>query len=75
MSSETDAYIDKKDQAPSYTDRVLYKNNSSLTVEETYYKCLHNVYGSDHRPVQLSVTIKDFRQPDFANVQKLLDRN
>ena len=32
MSSEVDQYINKKDQAPSYTDRVLYKNNSSLTI-------------------------------------------
>ena len=68
MSSEFDAYIDKKNQAPSYTDRILYKNNSSLTIEENYYKCLHNVFGSDHRPVQLSLTIKDFKQPDFADV-------
>ena len=51
MSSEIDQYIDKKNQAPSYTDRVLYKNNSSLMTEQTAYKCLHHVIGSDHRPV------------------------
>ena len=75
MSGEIDSYIDKKNQAPSYTDRVLYKNNSSLTAEAGHYKCLHNVFGSDHRPVQLSLTIKDFKQPDFANLQKLLARD
>ena len=53
---------------------MLYKNNSSLVVEQNHYKCLHNVFGSDHRPVQLSLTIKDFKQPDFANLQKLLNR-
>ena len=68
MSSEIDTYINKKNQAPSYTDRVLYKNNSSNVVEQNYYKCLHNVFGSDHRPVQLSLTIKDFKQPDFADL-------
>ena len=75
MSSEVDQYINKKDQAPSYTDRVLYKNNSSLTIQENSYKCLHNVHGSDHRPVQLSISIKDFKQPDFAEIQKLMNRD
>ena len=27
-------YIDKKNQSPSYTDRVLFKNNSNLEVSE-----------------------------------------
>jgi len=32
LSNTELVYIDKKDQAPSYCDRVLYKNNSSLKV-------------------------------------------
>ena len=32
MSSEVSSYINKKNQAPSYCDRVLYKNNTSLEV-------------------------------------------
>lgn len=51
MSSDSALYIDKKQQPPSYCDRVLYKNNSSLEVEEDFYTCLHDVFGSDHRPV------------------------
>ena len=27
-------YIEKKNQSPSYTDRVLFKNNSNLEVSE-----------------------------------------
>ena len=68
-------YKEKKNQAPSYCDRVLFKNNSSLEVIEDFYTCLHNVFGSDHRPVQRALTIKNFKQPDFADVQKLLDMN
>ena len=72
MSSEVKSYINKKNQAPSYCDRVIYKNNTSLQVVEDSYSCLHHIFGSDHRPVCLSLTIKDFKQPDFADIQKLL---
>lgn len=44
-------YKNKKDQAPSYTDRILIKNNTCNTYETKYYKCLENVFGSDHRPI------------------------
>jgi len=75
MSSDSKEYINKKEQPPSYCDRVLYKNNSSLEVEEDFYACLHDVLGSDHRPVQLGLTIKDFKQPEFGDLTKLLDRS
>lgn len=35
---------------------------------------MHDVLGSDHRPVQLGLTIKDFKQPEFGDLDKLLDR-
>lgn len=70
-----DRYKEKKNQAPSYTDRVLFKNNSSLDVTMDHYTCLHGVYGSDHRPVQQVVSIHNFGQPQFAEIPKLLDMN
>ena len=51
MSDKAHEYVDKKDQAPSYCDRVLYKNNSTLKVEGISYECHHDVYGSDHRAI------------------------
>jgi hypothetical protein len=44
-------YFNKKNQAPSYTDRILFKNNTSNPVHLHSYNSLDNVYGSDHRPV------------------------
>lgn len=31
-STKQGEYVNKRDQAPSYTDRVMYKNNTSLTI-------------------------------------------
>ena len=42
---------------------------------EEVYTCLHDVFGSDHRPVNRIITIKNFKQPKFAEVHKLLDTN
>ena len=61
-------YKEKKNQAPSYTDRILFKNNSNFKFCDDYYRCLHNVYGSDHRPVIRGITIKGFGYPQFAEV-------
>ena len=46
-----DSYFNKKSQAPSYTDRILFKNNTSNLVLLNSYHSLEQVYGSDHRPV------------------------
>ncbi len=48
-------YFNKKNQAPSYTDRILFKNNTSNQVLLNSYNSLDHVYGSDHRPVQLDI--------------------
>ena len=64
-------YIDKKDQAPSYCDRVLYKNNSNLALEILSYECFHDVYGSDHRPVALGFALKDFGHPHYYDLRQL----
>lgn len=44
-------YFNKKNQAPSYTDRILLKNNTSNEIKLNSYNSLDHVYGSDHRPV------------------------
>ena len=66
-------YFNKRDQAPSYCDRVLYKNNTALTVDAESYQCHHDVYGSDHRPISLLLTLRNFKQPAMCDLTKLLD--
>ena len=44
-------YVNKKDQCPSFTDRIMVKNNSSGTVEILEYSSHETHMGSDHRPV------------------------
>ena len=51
MSGDEESYVNKKDQAPSYCDRCLFKNNLSESHSVDVYKCMHEVHGSDHRPV------------------------
>lgn len=52
-------YINKKDQCPSYTDRILIKQNDiSSEVKFNQYSSRHEVFGSDHRPVFLDWSIK-----------------
>lgn len=55
---EDNEYKNKKNQAPSYCDRILFKNNTSNEINFNYYTCLDQIYGSDHRPVVLSLRIK-----------------
>ena len=48
-------YVNKKDQSPSYTDRILFRNNTCSQVATQSYEALHDVLGSDHRPVVLNL--------------------
>ena len=73
LKFDTMVYVNKRSQAPSYCDRVLFKNNSNFEVVDEFYKSREEILGSDHRPVQRSLTIKNFRQPAYADIQKLLD--
>lgn len=57
IKTEKEGYFNKKNQAPSYTDRVLFKNNTSLDVKLNSYTSLESVLGSDHRPVQLDLDL------------------
>jgi len=54
LGSNENIYLDKKDQCPSYTDRILLRNNTNQKVQ-LKYDCLVNCYGSDHRPVTLDL--------------------
>ena len=51
-------YKNKKSQAPSYCDRVLFKNNSAHESQVMFYKCNDMLFGSDHRPVYMGITLK-----------------
>lgn len=75
MSTDEESYVNKNDQAPSYCDRCLFKNNLSVSHSVDVYKCMHEVYGSDHRPVQLGITLKDVLKPRFQDLNKLLNKS
>lgn len=62
LSKTEDRYIDKKDQAPSYCDRVLYKNNMAIKAKPLSYESLDECYGSDHRPVVLQLALRHFER-------------
>lgn len=49
--NENNVYVNKKEQCPSYTDRILYKNNSNCETIFHDYSCIDDQFGSDHRPV------------------------
>ena len=51
MSTDKTHYVNKKDQAPSYCDRVMFKSNMPSDWSADFYKCAHDMHGSDHRPV------------------------
>jgi hypothetical protein len=41
----------KKARTPSWTDRILFKNNSELAWECLHYSSVAPIKSSDHRPV------------------------
>ena len=67
-------YVNKKNQAPSYTDRILLRNNTCQKHSINKYITLDNVFGSDHRPVVLEFDIK-LKQPSYMEEISLLDSN
>ena len=56
-------FVNKKDQCPSYTDRILVKNNSSCPLLIQEYGAHETYWGSDHRPVYAHV--KAVTQPQY----------
>ena len=51
-------YKNKKEQCPSYTDRIMFKNNTSCPALITEYSCYDDYFGSDHRPVFMKLKLK-----------------
>lgn len=52
-------YENVKNECPSYCDRILLKQNSPDEIISTDYRSLP-VHGSNHLPVALNFSIKDF---------------
>lgn len=46
----------RKARTPSWTDRILYKNNSDLAWECLHYSSVAHIKSSDHRPVHAIFT-------------------
>jgi hypothetical protein len=65
-------YVNKKEQCPSYTDRILLKNNSNCPLEITEYNAHETYWGSDHRPVYAIVRMVTQPQ-NYINASALLD--
>lgn len=61
----TDEWSNKKEQTPSWTDRILYKANMNIDIKN--YTSIDDCYGSDHRPVYASfgVEIKSWYIPEI----------
>lgn len=78
MSQTEHSYVNKKNQAPSYCDRILFKSNCPTVCEALFYRSLHQMHGSDHRPVQLGLSINlssdDTSRMD-QDVCRILDQN
>lgn len=68
----SNAYTNKKEQCPSYTDRILVKNNSACPMTIRQYGCREEYWGSDHRPVYSHTSVVS--QPQhLINPLTLLD--
>ncbi len=59
-------FHDKKNQSPSFTDRILIKNNTCLGINLNIYNSNEKVLGSDHRPVYSDFSIQK-RTPNFID--------
>lgn len=69
---QENSYVNKKNQSPSYTDRILIKNNTTHETEMKKYDVLDNVFGSDHRPVVCELII-NLKQTRYVDEPMLLD--
>ena len=67
------SYINKKEQCPSYCDRIMFKSNDQhSSIVGTYYNSIESILGSDHRPVTLSCTVT-FPFENFVDSGRLQD--
>ncbi len=57
--AQNNVYLNKKNQCPSYTDRILIKQNDPQSeIKYNRYDANTEVLGSDHRPVYLDLSIR-----------------
>ena len=63
--SNENKYKNKKNQAPSYCDRILFKNNTCNGIQVFKYNSIEDIFGSDHRPVLLQLSLKTFQNEDL----------
>lgn len=64
-------YNNKKNQSPSWTDRILWKDNSGTRTQlvQQYYTCAEDVIWSDHRPVRAAFEVRYSCAHDLGNIQ------
>ncbi len=51
LRDEPKGFSNKKEQAPSYTDRILYKSSANHSLVNIEYTSKEHLMGSDHKPV------------------------
>jgi hypothetical protein len=49
--NRNDIYSNKKNQSPSYCDRILYCAKPHCNIRQVYYTSIEDQFGSDHKPV------------------------
>ena len=76
-SKDGEGYANKKDQCPSYTDRILYRVNSKNQVETQIldYRSIEKIYGSDHRPVILEMALKMATFDQYIDMNRFIDQS
>ena len=63
LKKHINEYTNKKEQCPSYTDRILTKSNSCLESQIIQYGSHEEFWGSDHRPVFTRMKVITQRAP------------
>jgi hypothetical protein len=68
-----DSFSNKREQSPSYCDRILLRHNENYNCEVLHYFSKDKQYGSDHRPVNMHCVLQ-FECPYFP-IPHLFERH
>ena len=52
-NNDDDSFVNKKNQCASFTDRIMFKNNTPASWRFHKYDSIPHVHNSDHRPIFL----------------------
>ncbi|CAG9311592.1 INPP5D [Blepharisma stoltei] len=65
-----DEWSNKRNQAPSWTDRIMYKTHRQI--ELLQYTALHKCYGSDHKPITGSFATQALQwyMPEYLSISQ-----